>query len=65
MLHLNFSDFFRQSVTKIMGKTAIWAISCFCVYPFSPLSNVEKQRAKLASSYVTGSQHCVGGEGDF
>ena len=48
----------QQSVTKIIGKTAIWAISCF--YPLPPLSNVEKQRAKLASSYVMDSQHCIG-----
>ena len=52
-----------QSVTKIMGKTAIGAISCF--YPLPPLSNVEKQQAKLASSHVMGSQHCIGGKGDF
>ena len=43
---------------KVMGKTAIWATSCF--YPLPPLNNVEKQRAKLASSYVMGSQHCIG-----
>ena len=30
-----------------------------------PLNNVEKQWAKLASSYVMGSQHCIGGEGGF
>ena len=30
-----------QSVTKIMGKTAIRVISCF--YPLPPLNNVEKQ----------------------
>ena len=30
-----------QSVTKIMGKTAIWTILCFS--PLLPLSNVEKQ----------------------
>ena len=46
-----------------MGKTAIWAISCF--YPLPPLNNVEKQRGKFASSYVMGSQHCIGREGDF
>ena len=50
-------------MTKIMTKTAIWAISCF--YPLSPFNNVEKQGAKVASSYVMGSQHCIGGEGDF
>ena len=55
--------FNQQSVAKIMGKTAIWVISCF--YPLPPLNNVKKQRAKLASSYVMGSLHCIGGEGDF
>ena len=63
ILHSRFSDFFRQSVTKIMGKTAIRAISCFS--PLLPLNNVEKQWAKLESSYVMGLQHCVGGEGGF
>ena len=52
-----------QSVTKFMGKTAIWTISCFYLLP--PLNNVEKQRAKLASSYVMGSQDCIGRKGDF
>ena len=46
-----------------MGKTAIWAISCF--YPLPPFNNVEKQREKVASNYVMGLQHCIGGEGDF
>ena len=32
---------YLQSVAKIMGKTAIRAISCF--YPFPPINNVEKQ----------------------
>ena len=63
ILHLNFSDFFRQSVTKILGKTAILAISC--LYPLPSLNNVEKQQAKFAWSYVMGWQHCIGGEGDF
>ena len=49
-----------QSVTNIMGKTSIWSTSFF--YPLPPLSNVEKQRAKLASSYGMGSQHCIGEE---
>ena len=49
--------------TKIMGKTASWITSCF--YPLTPLNNVKKQWAKLVSSYVMGSQHCIGGEGDF
>ena len=38
--HLRLPDFFRQSLTKIMGKTAIRTISCFCSLP--PLNNVEK-----------------------
>ena len=54
---------FLQSMTKIMGKTAIWEISCFCSLP--PLNNVEKQWAKFVSSNVMGSQHRIGGEGDF
>ena len=37
-----------------MGKTAIWAILCF--YSLFPLNNVEKQRAKLASTHVIGKQ---------
>ena len=52
-----------QSVTTIMGKTAIWAISCF--YPLPPLNSVEKQLAKFASSYVMGPQHWIGVEGDL
>ena len=63
ILHLKFCRFFRQSVTKIMGKTAIWTIMCFS--PLHPLNNVEEQWAKLASSNVIGSQHCRGGEGEF
>ena len=47
----------------MMGKAAIWAISFS--YPLPPINNVEKQRANLASSYVMGSQHCIGGEEDF
>ena len=30
-----------QSVTKIMGKTAIWTVLCFS--PLPPLNNVGKQ----------------------
>ena len=63
ILHFYFSDFFRQLVTKIMGKTAIWAISYF--YPLPSLNNVEKKRAKLASSYVMGSQRCKGEKEGF
>ena len=50
-----------QSVTKIMGKAAIWTISCF--YSVPALNNVEKQWAKLASSHVMGSRHCEMGQG--
>ena len=52
-----------QSETKIMGKSTIWTIMCFSPLPF--LKNVEEQREKLASSNVIGSQHCIGGEGEF
>ena len=50
ILHLIFKFFFRQSVTKIMGKTAF---------------SITWKRAKVATSYVMGSQHCIGGEGKF
>ena len=61
--HLKFCRFFRQSVTKIMGKTAIWTILCFSLLP--SLNNVEEQWEKLVSSNVFSSQHCIGGEGPF
>ena len=48
---------------KNLGKTAIWTIVFSSL--LAPLNNVEEQRAKLASSNVIGSQHCVGGEGEF
>ena len=61
---------YLQSVTKNMVKTATWTISCF--YHLPSLNNVEKQWAKLASSYVMGassyvmrSQHCIGKEEGF
>ena len=50
-----------QSVTKIMGKTAVWTIMSFS--PLLPLNNAEEQWAKLASSNVMSSQHCIGGDG--
>ena len=59
--HIKFFRNFQKTVTKIMGETAIWIISCF--YPLPPLNNIEKQWAKLASSYVMGLQHCIEGEG--
>ena len=40
ILHVSLSVFFRQSMIKIMGKTAIWTFLCF--HPLPPLSNVEK-----------------------
>ena len=61
--HLKFCRFVRQSVTEIMGKTAIWTILCFC--PLPPLNNIEEQWARLAPSNVIGLQHCIGGEGGF
>ena len=44
----NFSDCFRQSVTKIMRKTAI--STTFLFLPPSPVNNVESQRTNLVSS---------------
>ena len=41
----------------------MWTTLCFS--PLPPLNNVEQQGAKLASSNVIGSQHCIGGEGEF
>ena len=52
-----------QSLAKIVEKTAIWTILCFS--PLPSLNNVEDQLAKLTSSNVIGSQHCIGGEGEF
>ena len=61
--HLKFWRFFRQSVTKIMGKTGIWTILCFSPLPL--LNNVDEQWAKLASSNVMGSEHGIGGKGSI
>ena len=36
-----------KPATKIIGKTTIWATSCY--YPLSPFNNIKKQWAKLAS----------------
>ena len=47
-----------QSATKVMEKTAFWTISSF--YSLPPLNSVEKQSAKLPSSYVMSSQYSVG-----
>ena len=60
ILHLSFSKFLRQSVAKLIRKTAIWTISCF--YPLPFLNNVKKQWAKLAPSCVMGCQRCIGDE---
>ena len=48
---------------KLWEKMAIWTILCFSRFP--PLSNVEEQWTKLPPSNVMGSQHCIGGEGEF
>ena len=40
-----------------------WII--LCVYSLPRLNIAEKQLAKVASSYVMGSQHCKGEEGGF
>ena len=61
--HFKFYRFFRQSVTKIMGETAIWTVLSFS--PVSPFNNVEEQWAKLASKTAMGSQRCTGREGEF
>ena len=60
---LKFFRFFRQSVTKIMVKTVIWAMLCFS--PIPPLNNVKEQWVKPASSNVMSLQHCIGREGKF
>ena len=54
--HLKFCRFLTQSLTNIIGKTFIGTIVCFS--PYSPFNN-------FASSNVIGSQHCIGGEGQF
>ena len=48
--HLSFCRFFRQSVTKIMGKTAIWTILRFS--PLPSYNNVQEQWAELVSSKI-------------
>ena len=48
---------------KNYGKNSY--LDNFLFLPPSPLNNVEKKRAKLMSSDVMGSQHCIGGEGIF
>ena len=46
-----------------MGKAATWKI--FFFYSLPSLNNVEKQWAKVASSYVMGLQQYIGEEGKF
>ena len=41
ILWLKFCRFFRESVAKVIEKTAIWTILCFP--PLPPLNNVEEQ----------------------
>ena len=61
--HFKFCRLFRQSVTKIMGKTDIWRI--LSLPPLPPLNNVEEEWAKLASSIFIALQHCIWTEGGF
>ena len=69
LLHISYAlrAIYKSSVIKIDDKNylkaAISTILCFC--PLPRPNNVEKQLAKLASSYVVGLQHCIGGEGGF
>ena len=61
--HWKIFKFLQTISEKIMGKLLFGQ---FCIStPFPPLNNVEKQWAKLALSYVMGTQHCVGGEGEL
>ena len=55
--------FHLHSVTKIIETTAIRTMSWF--YTLFSLDNAEKQGVKLASSYVMGPLHCIGGQGVF
>ena len=63
MVLLDFLDFFRQSVIEAMGK--ICHLEHFVFLSLPPFNNVEQQRAKFASGYVMGLQHCVEGERYF
>ena len=51
-----------QSVTKMLVKIAILAISCFYLPP--PLENFGKNKQNLWKFFI-GLQHCIGGEEDF
>ena len=51
-LHLSFSDFFKQPVTKIMGKTAIWKISCFYPFPLLTMLRNNEQNLRQAMLWV-------------
>ena len=55
--------FHLHSVTKIIETTAVRTMSWF--YTLFSLDNAEKQGVKLASSYVMGLLHCIGGQGVF
>ena len=54
-------DFFQRISDKKYWKKCYLDNSI----PLPLLNNVEKQRAKVASSYVMGFRYCVGGEGEF
>ena len=61
--HFRFCRFFKQSVTKIMGKTVNWAILCFS--PLLPLNNVEEQWAKLRQAILWVRNIVSGESGSF
>ena len=61
--HFKFCRFFKQSVTKIMGKTVNWAILCFS--PLLPLNNVEEQWAKLRQAILWVRNIVSGESGSF
>ena len=64
--HLRFFRFFQTISDKNYGKNRFLDNFLFLPPPpHPPLNNVEKQRAKLVSSYVMDSQHCIGGERGF
>ena len=63
-LHFNLAYFILRDSLQCTIRGKNYGKNCylgnFVFLPPSPLNNVEKQRAKLASSNVMGSQHCRG-----
>ena len=63
ILHLIFQIFSGYQWQKLREKLLFGK---FCVsIPLPVLNKVEKQRAKVGSSYVMVLQHCVGGDKRF